>query len=81
MSRVILISPERIRLRMAGVGVRYLEMARFLGRRWGLYRSQVPTPFDSPAHRRKYVRQQVGRNRGDDSEAQPAREGFARTPR
>ena len=33
MSRVTLISPERIRLRMAGVGVRYLEMARFLSRR------------------------------------------------
>jgi len=33
LSRVTLISPERIRQRMAGVGVRYLEMARFLGSR------------------------------------------------
>ena len=32
MSNVTLISPERIRRRMAGVGVRYLEMARSLSR-------------------------------------------------
>jgi CIC family chloride channel protein len=30
------------------------SIAYLIGRRWGLYRSQVPTPFDSPAHRRQY---------------------------
>jgi CIC family chloride channel protein len=29
-------------------------IAYMVGRRWSLYRSQVPTPFQSPAHRRQY---------------------------
>jgi CIC family chloride channel protein len=29
-------------------------IAYLVGRRWSLYRSQVPTPFHSPAHRREF---------------------------
>jgi CIC family chloride channel protein len=30
------------------------SISYLLGRRWSLYRSQVPTPFQSPAHRKQY---------------------------
>ena len=48
MTRVLLLCPERVRPAMAGVGIRFLEMARSLGRRFEVTLAIPNDPAELP---------------------------------